>query len=131
MNLKKKTRKQLIKELDKVYSKYVRNKYAKNGMVECYTCGVIKPIKEMDCGHYISRRVMSTRWFEKNTKPQCRACNRFQEGNKPKFALHLKAEYGSGILEELDQISRILVKPTNDKLMAMIDYYKRELKKNG
>jgi len=49
------------KEADKVFSRYIRRKYAdKNGNVSCITCGVTKHWKEMDCGHYISRNHLST-----------------------------------------------------------------------
>ena len=43
-----KTHAQLKKDLDKVFSQYVRWVNADdNGLVECYTCYVKKPVKEM------------------------------------------------------------------------------------
>ena len=108
----------------------IRLKYSdSNGVCKCYTCGDSKSYKEQQCGHYISRRYLSTRFFEKNTKPQCVKCNIFQEGNKPKYTLHLIKEYGRGVLDELDQLSHIQVKYTRDKLSSMIDHYKREIEK--
>ncbi|MCP4394579.1 MAG: recombinase [Alphaproteobacteria bacterium] len=125
--MKAKTYKQLIKDLDKVYSIYIRKKGADSeGQVKCYTCDKVKHWKSMDCGHYISRRKLSTRYSEKNTKPQCKGCNVFQEGNKPVFALRLQKEYGKGILEELDQLSHIQVKYSKTKLSNMIFYYKKK-----
>ena len=126
--VKEKTHKQLIKELDKVYSIYIRSENAVDNVAECYTCGKKENWKYMDCGHYISRKVKSTRWYKKNTKPQCKRCNVFMEGNKPTFALKLKKEYGSGILEELDQLSHIIVKYSKEKLQSLIFYYKRKIK---
>lgn len=127
--VKSKTYRQLIKEADKYYSLMIRKENEKDGKVQCYTCWDWKLLKEIQCGHYISRRILSTRFYKKNTKPQCVRCNVFMEGNKPVFALRLKKEYGDGILEELDQLSRILVKYTREKLTWMIDRFKKETKK--
>ena len=54
----KPTIKNLTKKLDTIFSEYIRRKDAnKNGLVECFTCGVIKYWKGegMQCGHFISR----------------------------------------------------------------------------
>ena len=124
---KEKTYKQLIKELDSAYSKYIRQKDADdNGQVKCYTCDKVKHWKSIDCGHYISRRHLSTRYYEKNTKPQCKGCNIFKEGNKPVFALELIKEYGKDVLEELDSLSHIKIKYDRNKLSNMIMYYKKK-----
>ena len=72
MAKKTKTHAKLKKELDKVFSQYIRWAYADDsGMVECYTCGVVKHIKEMHNGHFQSRKHTSTRWHENNCRPQC------------------------------------------------------------
>jgi len=126
--VKEKTHKQLIKDLDAIYSKYIRKQavYNSEGLAKCYTCDQVKSWKSMDCGHYVSRRILSTRFFEKNTKIQCKKCNVFSEGNKPRFAIELQKEYGKGVLEELDSLSRILVKYDRNKLQNMIFYYKKK-----
>ena len=125
---KEKNYKQLIKELDSVYSKYIRQKDADdNGQVKCYTCDKVKHWKSIDCGHYISRRHLSSRFYEKNTKPQCKGCNIFKEGNKPVFALQLIKEYGKDVLEELDSLSHIKIKYDRNKLSNMIAYFKGKL----
>jgi len=125
---KEKTYKQLIKELDSAYSKYIRQKDADdNGQVKCYTCDKVKHWKSIDCGHYISRRHLSSRFFEKNTKPQCKGCNIFKEGNKPVFALELIKEYGKDVLEELDSLSHIKMKYDRNRLSNMIMFFKNKL----
>ena len=125
-----KTYKQLIKEADKYFSIWIRTKDAdSNGMVACYTCKKQDHWKKMDCGHYISRKYLSTRYYEKNCKPQCKHCNVFSEGNKPAFAIALRKEYKNGILEELDQLSHISVKYSREKLGWMIESFKKQIKK--
>lgn len=104
-------------KLDKVYSQYIRQSSAdENGNVKCYTCPKVDHFKNMQCGHYISRRHLSTRWTEKNTKVQCVGCNVFNQGNGPAFALALQREYGPGILEELE------IKKNNTCKMGRFEY---------
>lgn len=81
------------KELDNVFSKYIRKKYAdKNGYVKCYTCSVVKPISEMQNGHWIPRNNLSTRFSEENCRPQCVGCNMFNKGRPDVFAVNLIKE---------------------------------------
>jgi hypothetical protein len=91
-----------VKMADRAFSNYIRLKYAdENGMIECFTCGERRSIKEMDCGHYVSRQHKSLRWDERNAHPQCWACNRFNEGRKDEYALRLIKKYGPDILNQL------------------------------
>jgi hypothetical protein len=95
----------LKKELDTIYSLYIRQKYAEpNGNCACYTCSKQGHWKTLQNGHYISRRHHSTRWHDQNCRPQCPGCNIFNQGNAPAFALHLVREFGPEILEELEKI---------------------------
>ena len=122
-----KTYKQLIKELDAIYSKYIR----KRDKGVCFTCGKEDSEKKMQAGHYISRRILSCRYFDKNVHCQCKACNIYKEGNKPVYALNLQKKYGKDILEELDSLSHILVKFKTDRLANMIFYYKEKYGKEN
>jgi len=91
-----------IKELDRVFSLFIRQRDAdKNGMVKCISCGKIVEWKKSDCGHYINRRHMSTRFDEQNCNPQCRSCNRFSEGNMEGYRAGLIEKYGAGTPEKL------------------------------
>lgn len=96
-------RKDLVKKADKVFSKYIRNKYAVNGAVSCITCGKTDEVRNMDAGHYIDRRWTGTRWDERNVYPQCRNCNRFLDGNIEKFKTKLLSLHGLSILEDLER----------------------------
>ena len=123
--LKKKSVSKLKKELDSVFSKYIRHKYSKNGLVACYTCGVVKPIKQMQNGHFQSRKHLSTRWSEDNCRPQDVGCNVFKYGEQYKFGEKLKKE---GIdVEALIFKSRQLQKFNKVELQEMIDEYKAKL----
>ena len=90
-----KTISKLKKELDKWFSLYIRLRDATDeGMVQCFTCGVVKYYKSgMQCGHFQSRRHLPTRFDEENCAPQCVSCNMFKQGEQYKFALNLDAKY--------------------------------------
>jgi len=82
----------LKKKLDAVFSQYIRHKYARDGMVACYTCTTVKPIASMQNGHWIPRNVLATRFNEENCRPQCVGCNMFQKGKPDVFAVNLMKE---------------------------------------
>ena len=117
----------LIKEMDKVFSKYIRKKYTKKGYGRCYACRAIKTYEELDASHYIGRQHKSVRWDERNVKVTCQKCNRFLSGNLDEFALALIKEYGQGILEELNKEKYIITKLNELQLQEMIKEYKKVL----
>jgi len=98
--VKQKTTSQLKKELDKLFSIYIRNKYARNGMVACYTCGAVKEVLDIQNGHFISRVYLATRFDIDNCRPQCRGCNLFGNGKPVEFARKLELE-NKGIVDKL------------------------------
>ena len=116
------------KRLDVVFSQYVRMSNADStGHATCVTCGKREPWKDMDCGHYISRQNLSTRYEEKNCGPQCRHDNRFLEGKKDEFALFLIKKYGVGILEELNRQKRRIAKWNDWTYQEYIKIYKAKI----
>jgi NinG protein len=118
----------LIDELDGIFSKYIRLKYAdKDGLCECYTCGKKKKWQEMQCGHYLSRRHMFLRWDERNARPQDEYCNTYKHGNTAVYGIKLEDE-NPGITDILLEESRIPYKWSRIEIIAMIDDYKRRLK---
>ena len=118
----------LKKKLDAIFSKYIRWYYADaNGYVECYTCGVTKPVKEMQCGHFQSRRHYATRWHTDNCRVQCQKCNIWEQGQQFIFGNKLNAEIGNVKFNELIQLSNTTVKYTQQDYLNMLEYYKKEL----
>ncbi len=93
------------KKADKWYSLWVRLKDSDdNGMVRCFTCGCVKHYKEMHCGHYVPRNILTTRWYSKNTQVQCPGCNLYGNGKPDIFAIELMAKYGTEVLQELNDL---------------------------
>ena len=114
----------LKKELDKWFSLYIRIRDSENGLVQCFTCGCVKPYNRgMQNGHFQSRSFLATRFDEENCQPQCVACNMFRQGEQYKFALNLDAKYGEGKAEELEILAKSVVKFTRYDYEDKISYY--------
>lgn len=116
----------LVTDLDLVFSKYIRLKYAdENGMVKCYTCPTVEPWTMITNGHYISRQHMFLRWDERNCKPQCDMCNVKKHGNIKAYTKQLQLEY-PGLTDILFEESATVYKWTREELKSMIfDYTKK------
>lgn len=85
----------LKKKLDVIFSKYIRAKYPKI----CYTCK--KPAATLQCGHFVPRQYLATRWDEDNCRPQCVGCNIFGRGQLLDFEENLIQEIGLKKVKQL------------------------------
>lgn len=120
---KKPTRKSLIEKLDKIFSVYIRTRYAIDEIVECYTCGKKEHWKKQHAGHFASRRHYSTRWNEYNVQVQCPSCNIWQQGMQFEFGKQLCLQYGDNFADELMIESKKIIKFTDTEIQDMITYY--------
>jgi len=121
---KKPTRKTLITKLDKVFSEYIRRRYAKNDIATCVTCGKKDHWKKLQAGHFMSRKHYATRWDEDNVEVQCSACNVFRYGEQYLFAKYLGTEKADMLLAK----SRETVKFPDWEIQEMIEIYKNKIK---
>ena len=114
---------------DEWFSKYIRLRDADgNGEIRCCSCG--KPVfwKESDAGHFIPRKHRKTRYHEKNVWAQCRACNRFDDGNPAGYAKFLVEKFGLQILDDLLKVSRGSTRWTQFEINNMRDKFKQRAK---
>lgn len=116
---KKVTRTSLIKKLDSVFSIYIRRRYSMNDIAKCVTCGKEDHWSKLQCGHFMSRKHMSTRWNEDNCQVQCAGCNVFRYGEQYIFSQYL----GNNLSEELHKQSKEICKFTDVELQDMIAHY--------
>ena len=117
-------------KLDKVFSKYIRLRdMMSGGVFRCISCGHLKPIKEADCGHYINRQHMATRFSEINCNAQCKACNRFDEGNIQGYRRGLVAKYGEEKVLLLEAQKYEVRKYSEFEYDVLIKHYQDEIKK--
>jgi len=119
-----------LDNLDRNFSTYIRLRDRLKGseLIKCISCGKIVDWKESDCGHFVNRKHMSTRFLEKNCNAQCRSCNRFDEGNLPEYALGLEKKYGVGTVEQLCIIKHYSVKYSQREIDELNKYYLKLIK---
>lgn len=120
----------LVKKLDGVFSQYVRLKNADvNGMVKCFVTGYIGLWngKEIQSGHFQSRRHYATRWDEINVQPQSRASNIFNQGAQIQFGQKIDERYGKGTALRLQQQTQNKFKLDKFKLQLLVNEYTDKL----
>ncbi len=117
----KKTQAQLKKELDKVFSIYIRAKYPPR----CFTCG--KSGVTLQCGHFIPRHYLITRFDERNCRPQCVGCNLFGNGKVFDFEEHLVRDLGRAEVEKLKASRHQIFKVDSTWYLRQIEHYKLSL----
>ena len=120
------------KEADKWHSKATRYRFAefKNGewVAECITCHIEKPIKQLQCGHFMSRQHNFLRYSEENTAPQCYGCNVMQQGKQFAFGIEVDKLYGDGTAKRLHAESKISHQFKRDELLELISTRQQEVK---
>lgn len=121
--------KQLIKKLDKIFSQFIRLRDAdENGYCTCITCGRVKHWKEVDCGHFIKRQYMSTRFNEMNCHAQCKHCNAFEQGADVKYRAALIKLYGKNEVLKLEWLKGQTIKFTKSELELLIKHYSDKIR---
>lgn len=127
---KKPTRKKLVQKLDMTFSRWVRLSNADHrGFCECITCNKKYHWKNIQAGHFMSRKHYSTRWDEQNVFPQCVGCNVYKAGQQYRYSLFL----GNELSEEMYRKSNQIVKFSSFELEEMINKYQilvKELEKS-
>ena len=125
--MRKVSRKGLVKRLDTVFSEYIRKKNADSkGYVTCITSGRKFHYSEVDAGHFISRKEMSTRWHEDNVHPQSRYDNRYRYGKQYEYGLALDRKK-KGLAKRLYKLSKETVKYSVNDLQDLLEKYKKLL----
>ena len=125
-NVQKKKLKQGYKvrknQADRLFAKYVLYRdgweyYKRSGILTlkygipvapCCTCTKILPIVNSyeygvmaNCGHYITRDKITTRYDEMNCHIQCVRCNDHGKGEQAAHARYIDKKYGDGTSEQL------------------------------
>lgn len=92
--VKKRSRKAIVRELDRIFSLYIR---ARDGH-RCVVCG--SP-EIPQCGHLFSRVAYSTRWDEENAFCQCAKCNINHESDAWPFISWFIEKFGRQTFDEV------------------------------
>lgn len=132
MIVKRKKRKvDLRAKLDTQFSLFIRARDAKpNGYAKCISCGKIHFWRELQCGHYMSRRYMSTRFDEDNCHAQCVACNMFNQGNIQGYRRGLLEKIGEKRINLVELKAMNSIRKYSDlEYIELTKYYKLRTEK--
>ena len=127
---KPKQKKIKIKDVDTVFSRFIRLSHAdQNGDVQCFTCDFKASYKKLHAGHYISRYYKITRWNENNVKPQCMMCNIYKKGNAAIFRRNLVTLIGETAVQDMEGQIDHLVRGwgTRELLTPIFEEYTQKL----
>ncbi len=106
----------LVHKLDIVLSRYIRQRDT-----ECITCGSTYGLQ---CGHFIGRTAMSTRFDERNCNAQCGACNSNEHGDFDAYKYRIDEKWGEGTADELVRLSKQIKKYDEYELQELIKKYR-------
>jgi hypothetical protein len=104
---------------DVYFSRYIRLRDSdSNGMCKCITCDTVKHWKDMDCGHFQSRRYTATRYHEQNAN---------QSGEQYLHGKEIDLKFGSGTAEFITKLARSIYKLNKNEVMSIAKEYKSKM----
>ena len=121
----------MVNKLDRVFSEYIRLRDSKpyeGRYFRCISCGQVKPFYEGDCGHFIPRTNMATRFDENNCHMECTMCNRADVYHMVGYRKNLEKKIGEEGVEELLRKKHTIVKLSKSDIEDKIKYYKGKIK---
>lgn len=125
---KKETISSMVKELDTIFSTWIRLRYAdKDGIVVCYTSDKPMHYRKAQAGHFISRKHYATRWSDVNVQVQSVRENIFSQGNAPEFGKRLATQYGKQAVDNLFLLRDMPYKLDRLNLRYMIQDYSEKV----
>lgn len=143
--LEEKSSRELIKEADKWFSKYIRLRDAvyRDDIAEagwygqCVTCSKQGLICDgeghfqtgWNAGHFVTRGHMITRFDEQNVHLQCAfRCNNMRSGEYEKHRVAIDKMYGEGTAASLENLARTsLYKLQKFQLLNLVSSYKHKV----
>lgn len=134
------TKSQLLREADRLFSLFIRNRDAdKNGNIACVCCGKIYNLEQVDKEgnkvvqnlHFIDRGVYSLRFDEDNCHAGCSYCNLDMSLNKNGFAYRrylefMNTTYGEEAVAEMALAHRKINKLEITQLKNIIEHYSNQ-----
>jgi hypothetical protein len=97
--------------------------------VVCISCGKVDHWKNMDAGHFISRRFKATKFHLDNIHCQCRNCNFYRTQQQLEQSFVIDRIHGDGAAERLYNLSRMKCKLTDEWYENEIELAREKLKK--
>lgn len=126
---KSKTTSQLIKELDTVFSEFIRLRDCDHqGTVKCFVSSERVWWRDADAAHFVDRAHMATRWSPTNVHACSQHSNRYDPNHKALYRLAMYQYYGGEAVTELEMSGRSYTKHTSAELIEMIAIFNDQVK---
>lgn len=110
--------------LDQAFSWYVRLRDTdRTGWGKCITCSDQLYLTEADCGHFMPRVCVSTRWEPENAAMQCRVCNGKENGMRNVFEQEINVRF-PGASERMRSLSASILKINRSERYAMCLHFR-------
>jgi len=123
MKKKAKTRSNYIKELDNIFSQYIRLRDSDSmWIVVCPLCKKRIFRKQAQNMHFISRGVLKYRYDEKNCHAWCMRCNVILNWNYIVYTIRMINTYWKRIVNEMIN-DKTVFNITTPRLQELIEYY--------
>ncbi|WP_061084556.1 recombination protein NinG [Chryseobacterium indologenes] len=118
----------LIETFQKLVNAKVRHRDSKDGYFICISCEELKPINQMNSGHYFAKEFYkSVRFDLDNMHGQCVRCNKYLSANLIPYRSNLLLKIGEHRLRQLEQKAALKnFKFSRDFLIEQIEKYKHE-----
>jgi hypothetical protein len=119
-----------IDKVDEALSEVVRMTAAdERGECECITCGKKEHWRYIQCGHFMKRRHMATRFEFQNCDPQCSTCNCVNDGREEDHGFFIDQKHGQGTADKLKRMANQDKKWTIPELMGLHKELTAEIKR--
>jgi hypothetical protein len=123
---KKLTRKDYVKQLDSIFSTYIRLRDSnKEWIVVCPLCWARVSWKQAQNMHFITRGCWRYRYSEDNCHAGCMRCNVILHGNYIIYTRRMQNTYWIKKVDEMINNKAKLYKIPTPQFVEMIDYYSK------
>lgn len=118
----------LLKEAEKHFNAYIRQRDSQDGYFQCISCGEYKHTTKMHAGHFMSAGHHTiVRFNEDNVHGQCEHCNTFLHGNLASYQDNLIKKIGQEGVDIIKATCRQTKKWARMDLIVIIETYKAKL----
>tara|TARA_R110000744_G_C19342736_1_gene559605 strand:- start:1223 stop:1639 length:417 start_codon:yes stop_codon:yes gene_type:complete len=120
----------LVEEVATLLQRLVRIKAAvhadSDGYVKCCSCHKFYHWKDMDGGHYLSRKYTATKIRIENIHPQCKGCNGWGDASVGhEYYLYMVEMYGENAVRQLTAEKHKTKKHNRTELEELKIHYKK------
>ena len=118
----------LTEKAQESVNRFVRKRDSIDGFFICISCQELKPINQMNAGHYYPKepkQYRAIRFDLHNINGQCVRCNKFLSGNLIEYRKNLLEKIGEENLKQLDKLAELKnFRFTREFLIELIEKYK-------